>query len=142
MTSMKSSSQIKTVPMVILAATKSRATSNSNSNHSSSTESVKPSALKKPKTSYTRQCSAPSSSSSVVIPSSSNTSSRRNSGEEKSRKMREKSPCVSFDADVVYVEPVVQEVNVQTADQIQGISSQSVISNLVLREGRTDISDV
>ena len=125
MTSMKSS-QVKTVPMVILAATKSRAvtTSNSkNSNHSRSTESVKPSALKKPKTSYTRQCSAPSSSSSVVIPSSaSNTSSRRNSGEEKSRKMREKSPCVSFDADVVYVEPVVQEVNFQTADQIQSNS--------------------
>ena len=103
--------QNKTIPMVILAATKSRNTNNTTSNQSSSTnsnsnstESVKPSALKKPKTTYTRQCSAPSSSSSVIVPtSSSNASSRRNSGE--NRKTREKSPCVSFDADIVFVEP-------------------------------------
>ena len=103
--------QNKTIPMVILAATKSRNTNITTSNQSSSTnsnsnstESVKPSALKKPKTTYTRQCSAPSSSSSVIVPtSSSNASSRRNSGE--NRKTREKSPCVSFDADIVFVEP-------------------------------------
>ena len=112
MTSTPQSQNKTTIPMVILAATKSRKNANlttsnqssSTNSNSNSTESVKPSALKKPKTTYTRQCSAPSSTSSVIVPtSSSNTSSRRNSGE--NRKTREKSPCVSFDADIVFVEP-------------------------------------
>ena len=58
---------------------------------------------------FSRQCSAPSTSSGLTPPVS-EASSRRNSGEDKplsnfgGRKPREKSPCVSFDAEVKYVE--------------------------------------
>jgi hypothetical protein len=113
----------KTIPLVVsctmqtsrlsrsaAAAAPVLTTASASTSNYSSTESVKPSALKKPRPHYSRQCSAPSSSSSVIVPTSSEASSRRNSGEDKQqsssiqKKSRERSPCVSFDADVVYVE--------------------------------------
>ena len=120
------------IPMVVLAATKrqhrmpivqnkNNNSSNHNgtngggssvgSSHHSSTESVKPSVLKKPKPPYSRQCSAPSTACSSLTPPVSEGSSRRDSGAEvekpivQVRKNREKSPCVSFDADIVYHVP-------------------------------------
>lgn len=93
--------QPRTVPLVILAASKRQQVH-------SSIESVKKPVLKKPKPNYTRQCSAPtttttSSSSTLVTPPISQSSSRRNSGAQDQRK-RDRSPCVSFDTDVVYHE--------------------------------------
>lgn len=89
--------QPRTVPLVILAASKRHQTT-----PNSSTESVKKPVLKKPKPNYTRQCSAPttttSNSSTLVTPPISQSSSRRNSGD---GRKRDRSPCVSFDADVV-----------------------------------------
>ena len=83
------------IPLVIIAADKQ-----------TSQRTIKPN-LKKPKPQYTRQCSAPSSSSSsALLPSE--TSSRRDSFE--SKKPREKSPCVSFDADVTIVKDHDQAV--------------------------------
>ena len=95
------------------------------SSHHSSTESVKPSVLKKPKPPYSRQCSAPSTAcSSLTPPTGSEGSSRRDSGAEfdkfsssatsasstvQVRKNREKSPCVSFDTDIRYHVPEVSE---------------------------------
>ena len=80
------SNEPRTVPLVIIAADKQ-----------TSQRTIKPN-LKKPKVPYARQCSAPSSSSSSNVLISEN-SSRRDSLEI-SKKPREKSPCVSFDADV------------------------------------------
>ena len=57
----------KTIPMVVLAASKRQ---NMNSID-------KPSALKKPKPIYSRQCSAPSTSSTLITPPVSEASSRR-----------------------------------------------------------------
>ena len=84
------------IPLVIIAAEKQQ-----NSSHQ---RTIKPN-LKKPK--YARQCSAPgsSSSSSALLPSEN--SSRRDSFETTQtqiKKPREKSPCVSFDADVTIVD--------------------------------------
>ena len=84
------------IPLVIIAAEKQQ-------NSSSQQRTIKPN-LKKPK--YARQCSAPgsSSSSSALLPSEN--SSRRDSFETNvnGKKPREKSPCVSFDADVTIVD--------------------------------------
>ena len=95
------------------------------SSHHSSTESVKPSVLKKPKPPYSRQCSAPSTACSSLTPPVSEGSSRRDSGAEfdkfsssatsasstvQVRKNREKSPCVSFDTDIRYHVPEVSEI--------------------------------
>ena len=94
------------------------------SSHHSSTESVKPSVLKKPKPPYSRQCSAPSTACSSLTPPVSEGSSRRDSGAEfdkfsssnasasstvQVRKNREKSPCVSFDTDIRYHVPEVSD---------------------------------
>ena len=95
------------------------------SSHHSSTESVKPSVLKKTKPPYSRQCSAPSTACSSLTPPVSEGSSRRDSGAEfdkfsssatsasstvQVRKNREKSPCVSFDTDIRYHVPEVSEI--------------------------------
>ena len=105
----------KTIPMVVLAASKRQTIMHQSSEHSvdnsESVSLVKP-ALKKPKPLYARQCSAPSTSSTLVTPPVSGSSSRRDSGEKSgSEKSSAKNTVVSFHSDVKYLEDTQQPIN-------------------------------